>query len=81
MSAVPFNAHLHASLYIHVGVCVCIETRTAALLATGSQDATILVHSLSAQVKEPLQRYPGHQGLVTAITHQHGQLISGSWDG
>ena len=53
----------------------------AALLATGSQDATILVHSLSAEVKDPLQRHTGHEGLVTTITHQHGQLVSGSWDG
>ena len=52
----------------------------AALLATGSQDATILVHSLSPEVKQPLERYTGHQALVTTITFQHGQLVSGSWD-
>ena len=52
----------------------------AALLATGSQDATILVHSLSEEVEEPLERYTGHTGLITSIIHQHGQLISGSWD-
>ena len=52
----------------------------AALLATGSQDETILVHSLSTDEEEPLERYTGHQGLVTAITYQHGQLVSGAWD-
>ena len=56
------------------------QTHTAAVLATGSQDATVLVHSLSAEVEEPLERYAGHTALVTTITHQHGQLVSGSWD-
>ena len=60
--------------------CSSTNKHTAALLATGSQDATVLVHSLSPEVEEPLERYTGHTALVTTITHQHGQLVSGSWD-
>ncbi|XP_064395188.1 phospholipase A-2-activating protein-like [Halichondria panicea] len=54
--------------------------RGKSLVVTGGQDNTILVHSLDMDVGEPLERYVGHQGLVTCLIYQHNQLISGSWD-
>ena len=70
--------HLVRTPHEHL-LCVCVVGCTAQL-ATGSQDTTILIHSFSPEVKEPLERYVGHKDLVTAIVYQHGQLVSGSWD-
>lgn len=72
--------HIHSNFLVCGNNCNTQTTCFAALLATGSQDSTILVHSLAPEVEEPLERYTGHQSLVTTITHQHGQLVSGSWD-
>jgi phospholipase A-2-activating protein len=51
-----------------------------ALVVTGSQDKSILVHSIDPTVSEPVATYIGHKDLVSCLIYQDSCVISGSWD-
>ena len=54
-----------------------IKVRSQPLQTPPSPECNLLLFFNSV---EPLERYTGHQAMVSCVIYQHGNLISASWD-
>ncbi|XP_019853296.1 PREDICTED: phospholipase A-2-activating protein-like [Amphimedon queenslandica] len=75
---------LHKTLTHHTGYVsslVSFVDEDEVLLVTGSQDCSILMHSIQDPLQqEPILKYSGHKGLISSLIYQNSFLISASWD-